>query len=287
MPTRAGIDELRLLGLLWRESPPGPRSGVGTRAVTALAVELADREGLEVVTIRRLAAEAGVTAMALYPHIGGRAELVELMLDHVAGATYARAGEPDDPDWRLRLTAVAEANWASCLAHPWVTDVAPGRSVPGPGASTKYETELRALNGIGLTDIEMEYTLTALLALVQGAARAAVADRRSREPGSRTTRDGGRGWSRPWPRSSATPAGSRPPRACPGRWARRRGRPATRRGPTGMVWTCSSTVWLVGFGEVGRRPSRSGPVTESYSSGTGAVPCGMNPDLRNPGSQDA
>ncbi|MCC6310136.1 MAG: TetR/AcrR family transcriptional regulator [Trueperaceae bacterium] len=183
MPTRAGIDELRLLGLLWRESPPGPRSGVGTRAVTALAVELADREGLEVVTIRRLAAEAGVTAMALYPHIGGRAELVELMLDHVAGATYARAGEPDDPDWRLRLTAVAEANWASCLAHPWVTDVAPGRSVPGPGASTKYETELRALNGIGLTDIEREYTLTALLALVQGAARAAVADRRSREPG--------------------------------------------------------------------------------------------------------
>src|SRR5699024_11997666 len=85
------------------------------------------------------------------------------MLDHVAGVTYETVTIPEGADWRERVTAIAEANWASCQAHPWITDLATGRPVPGPGASTKYETELRALDGIGLTDIEMEHTLTALL----------------------------------------------------------------------------------------------------------------------------
>ncbi|MEV0269449.1 TetR/AcrR family transcriptional regulator [Hamadaea sp. NPDC050747] len=181
MAKRTGVDELKLIGLLWREPPVGPRSGLSARSITALAVGLADREGLHAVTIRRLATEAGVTAMALYPHIGGRAELIELMLDHVAGATYEKVGTPNHSDWRARITAIAEANWTSCQEHPWITDIAPGRPVPGPGTSSKYEAELRALDGIGLTDIEMDHTLTALVSLVYGTARAALAARRARE----------------------------------------------------------------------------------------------------------
>ncbi|MGQ7788592.1 TetR/AcrR family transcriptional regulator C-terminal domain-containing protein [Nesterenkonia sp. K-15-9-6] len=177
------MDEVTLIGLLWRESAASSRRGISTRGITTLGVDLADREGLDAVTIRRLAAEAGVTAMALYPHIGGRAELIELMLDHVAGATYETAAAPDGEDWRERLTVIADANWASCHAHPWITDLATGRPVPGPGASAKFETELRALDGIGLTDIEMEQTLTALLSLVKGTARASLAAQASREQG--------------------------------------------------------------------------------------------------------
>lgn len=182
MTKRTGIDELKLLGLLWVESPAGTRSGISSQSITALAVALADDEGLGAVTIRRLAAEAGVTAMALYPHIGGRAELVELMLDHIAGSTYENTGVPEHADWRARISAIAHANWTGCQEHPWITDAAPGRPVPGPGASAKYEAELRALDGIGLTDIEMDHTLTALVSLVHGTARATVATQRSREP---------------------------------------------------------------------------------------------------------
>lgn len=185
MAKNTGADELKLIGLLWRESPASPRSGLTTRSITSLAVDLADREGVEAVTIRRLASEAGVTSMALYPHIAGRAELLELMLDQVAGATYETVGLPDDADWRARFNAIAAANWASCWKHPWITDAAPGRPVPGPGASSKYETELQALDGTGLTDLEMEHTLTALISLVHGTARAALANRRSREPGEK------------------------------------------------------------------------------------------------------
>ncbi|MDZ5078872.1 TetR/AcrR family transcriptional regulator [Nesterenkonia sp. HG001] len=183
MSNRRSVDEFKLIGLLWRDSPASPRSGISRQSVTALAVDLADREGLDAVTIRRLAEEAGVTAMALYPHIGGRAELVELMLDHVAGVTYEAVTISEGADWRERVTAIAEANWASCQAHPWITDLATGRPVPGPGASSKYETELRALDGIGLADIDMDYTLTAVLSLVQGTARATLAAQRSRQPG--------------------------------------------------------------------------------------------------------
>lgn len=181
MAKRAGVDELELIGLLWRGAAASPRSGLSTKSVTELAVGLADREGLDAVTIRRLASEAGVTAMALYPHIGGHAELVELMLDHVAGSTYASTKIPADADWRIRVTSIAEANWNNCQAHPWITDISSGRPVPGPGATTKYEVELRALDGIGMTDIELEHTLTALLALVEGTARTALATQRSRE----------------------------------------------------------------------------------------------------------
>lgn len=49
--------------------------------------------------------------MALYPHIGGRAELIELMFDQVAGEIYAEAGTLTGGDWRARITAVAHANW--------------------------------------------------------------------------------------------------------------------------------------------------------------------------------
>lgn len=182
MSSRTEVDELKLLGLLWRESQASPRSGLTTRDLTAMAVDLADREGVSAVTIRRLATEAGVTPMALYPHIGGRAELIALMLDHVAGAVYTAEGPLDDPQWRTRVTQIAKANWASCQQHPWHIDVTPGRPVPGPGAVSKYETELRALDDMGLSDIEMDQTLTALIALVHGTARASLAAQSARAP---------------------------------------------------------------------------------------------------------
>ena len=187
------VDAFKLIGLLWGTAPAATRSGIGTAGITALAVDIADREGLEAVTLRRVAAAAGVTAMALYPHIGGRAELIELMFDRVAGETYAQAQPAPAPDWRARVEAIARANWATCMRHPWVTELALGRPVPGPGASAKYEAELRALDGIGLADLDMEYTLTALLAFVHGVARAELAARRSRE---RSGRDDTQWWHR-------------------------------------------------------------------------------------------
>ncbi|MFI6297380.1 TetR/AcrR family transcriptional regulator [Nonomuraea sp. NPDC050790] len=172
-------DPIKLIGLLWKPTEAVSRSGLTPRRVTGAAIAVADAEGLDALTIRRVAGDLGVSPMALYPHVAGRAELIELMLDAVAAEVYATGPLPAEAAaWRARIERVAQANWDHHMAHPWTVDVAPGRPVPGPGVSGKYEAELAALDGLRLGDIEMDQTLTAVLGLVSSAARGVISMRR-------------------------------------------------------------------------------------------------------------
>jgi AcrR family transcriptional regulator len=172
--TSAG-DPARTLALLWGTAPAprrGPGRGLQLQAVVEAATDLADREGLGAVTMRRVAQQLGVSAMTLYTYVPGKAELVDLMLD----AAYRRlplaptAGRP----WRVRLAEVAEENRGLYLAHPWASAVSTLRPPLGPGLMAKYEHELAALDGLGLTDVERDDALTCLLAFVQAGARSAA-----------------------------------------------------------------------------------------------------------------
>lgn len=164
-----------LLGLLWAPSQAVGRSGATVGAITRAAVGIADAEGLAAVTMRRVADVVGVGAMTLYSYVPGHAELLELMLDDVARAVYPPGTEPETADgWRAGVQRVVEANWAHHLAHPWTLEVSPGRPVLGPGVAMKYEAELRPLDGVGLTDDEMDNLLTTVLGMVESAAKAHV-----------------------------------------------------------------------------------------------------------------
>jgi AcrR family transcriptional regulator len=123
-------------------------------AVVAAATRLADAEGLEAVTMRRVAQALGVVAMTLYTYVPGKAELLDLMLD----AAYTRMARPrvSRQPWRERLTRIAEENMALFEAHPWAAAISTIRPPLGPGLMAKYEHELSALEGLGLDDIEME-----------------------------------------------------------------------------------------------------------------------------------
>ena len=140
--------------------------------VVEAATALADQEGLGAVTMRRVAQHLGVSAMTLYTYVPGKAELVDLMLD----AAYRRLPLTDTTGrpWRARLTAVAEENRALYLAHPWASAVSVLRPPLGPGLMAKYEHELGALDGLGLSDLETDDALTFLLSFVQANARATV-----------------------------------------------------------------------------------------------------------------
>ncbi|MBT0772233.1 TetR/AcrR family transcriptional regulator C-terminal domain-containing protein [Kineosporia sp. J2-2] len=180
-------DPVKLIGLLWRPTVSTGRSGLTPKLITDAAIRVADDEGLDAITLRRVAEELHVSAMTLYPYIAGRPELIELMLDAVTGEVYTGQDLPAGrSDWRDRVRHIVTANWQHHLRHPWTVDVRPGRPVPGPGASGKYETELRALDGIGLSDLEMEHTLTSLLATVSGLARETVELNRAREQSSQS-----------------------------------------------------------------------------------------------------
>jgi TetR/AcrR family tetracycline transcriptional repressor len=91
--------------------------------VAEKALSLGDREGLEAVTIRRLAQELGVTPMALYWHFKNKDELLEGIVDHaIAGVRADRAaGDP----WPKQLRAMLEALVAVMRRHPCLADLLP------------------------------------------------------------------------------------------------------------------------------------------------------------------
>ncbi|MEA2188131.1 MAG: hypothetical protein QOK16_3142 [Solirubrobacteraceae bacterium] len=169
-------DPARTLELLWRDPKATPRRGpvrgLSLDDVVAVATDLADREGLQAVTMRRVAQALEVAAMTLYTYVPSKAELLDLMLD-AAYAQMPRAETTGQP-WRQRLAAVAEENRALFHAHPWAATVSTLRPPLGPGLMAKYEHELSALDGLGLDDVEIDDALTYLLSFVQAGARAAA-----------------------------------------------------------------------------------------------------------------
>ncbi|WP_214364245.1 TetR/AcrR family transcriptional regulator [Pseudonocardia sp. H11422] len=178
MPTdrSSAGDPDRTLALLWRDPSTaprrGPRQGLSIDAVVDAATRLADTEGLAAVTMRRVAQALGVAPMTLYTYVPGKAELLDLMLD-AAYAAMPRTDTSGQP-WRERVTAVAEENRTLYAEHPWAATVSTSRPPLGPGQMTKYEHELRALDGLGLSDVDLDAALAHLLGFVRSHARDAA-----------------------------------------------------------------------------------------------------------------
>jgi hypothetical protein len=77
--------------------------------------------------------------------------------------------------WREKLTAMAWSNWQLYQRHPWLLQVmAMSRPPLGPNGIADYEYNLRAVDGIGLTELEMDAVVSMVSVYVQGVARAAA-----------------------------------------------------------------------------------------------------------------
>jgi AcrR family transcriptional regulator len=168
-------DPARSMALLWRTPPagdprPGPKSSLGVDRIVGAAVRLADAEGLGTFSMRRVAAELGVAAMTLYTHVPGKGELVDLMLDAVLGELYPDERVVTSGTWRTRVKTVAQANWDFFLRHPWAVHLGTGRPPLGPGLMRKYELELRAVDGLGLSEVQMDLLVTLVGGFVRGTA---------------------------------------------------------------------------------------------------------------------
>jgi len=159
--------------LLW--APKQPRKpGLSADRIVEAAIALADREGLDAVSMRRVAQELGGGTMSLYRHVPGKNELLELMFDRVIGEGVDV--EPPPGTWRERLETIAWKSWRLYHSHPWVIAVSHTRPPLGPGVLDSYEQMLRAVDGIGLTGAEMNATCTLISDFTSGAARRAVSE---------------------------------------------------------------------------------------------------------------
>ncbi|MFG1674864.1 TetR/AcrR family transcriptional regulator [Micromonospora sp. NPDC049282] len=149
---RAGeVDKKRLFELLWG-APAGPRRGprptLSPAAVARAGIAVADADGLDGLTMQRVAESLGVTKMALYRYVPGRAELVALMLD-------AALGKPPPPPagagWREQLDDWTRRLVERFRRHPWAQAAAVGARLPGPNELSWVERVVAALAGAGLT----------------------------------------------------------------------------------------------------------------------------------------
>jgi AcrR family transcriptional regulator len=169
-------DPAKSLELLWRrpahpQRTRGPKPALSVDQIVTAALKIADAEGLAAMSMRRVADELGVGAMTLYRYFPGKGELLDVMLDTVYGELprHVVSGE-----WRARLDEVARENRELYLRHPWLLQVATSRPPLGPNVMAKYEWELTTVDGIGLTDIEMDSTVALVNGYVHGAVRTAV-----------------------------------------------------------------------------------------------------------------
>jgi AcrR family transcriptional regulator len=177
-PEYTGRGDPRLtIQLLWGGKPRGGRGrkpGLSVERIVAAGIALADREGLEAVSMRRVAQELGGGTMSLYRHVPGKGELLDLMFDRVVAESVDVPDLPDDAGWRARLEALAWQSWRVFLRHPWLLQISAARPPLGPGVLDSYHVLLEAVDGIGLDGAEMNATVTLVADFVAGAARRAI-----------------------------------------------------------------------------------------------------------------
>lgn len=142
----------RYLQLLWgieESGRRGPKPGRNIREIGAAAVALADRHGLEAVSMKAVAAELGLTTMSLYRYVDSKDELSAVMLDVAYGPVGDRLTHRGR--WRTRTEAWARAVAEMCREHPWIVDL----DLPGPPLTPHtidwMEAGVRALAPAGLT----------------------------------------------------------------------------------------------------------------------------------------
>ncbi|WP_239678220.1 TetR/AcrR family transcriptional regulator [Natronosporangium hydrolyticum] len=165
----------RSVDLLWQ--PPerprrGPKPSLSIERIVAAAIEIADAEGLEALSMQRMAGQLGFTAMSLYRYVPSKDHLIDIMLDAASGPAPELASV--EGDWRTRIEAWVTALWERFQRHPWMLR-APISSPPiGPNQLAWFESCLQVLATTGLNEDEMVSLTLFLNSATQGLARTSM-----------------------------------------------------------------------------------------------------------------
>jgi AcrR family transcriptional regulator len=168
------------LDLLWgrrERGRRGPRPGLSADAIVAAAVRLADAEGLEAVSMARVAAELGFTTMSLYRYVANKEELLQLMWN--ASALGAESLVIEGEDWRARLRTWAVIQRDMLDRHPWVTQMPMAAPPVAPNSLHFVERGLRTMDGTGLADADKLRVIGLLASYTLSEARMAEDARRA------------------------------------------------------------------------------------------------------------
>jgi AcrR family transcriptional regulator len=144
---------------------PRQRTTLTRDAVVAAAVEVADRDGADAVTVRRVAEALGSSPMALYHHVDGKDALLDAMVD----AVHAELAVPrDDLPWSEALRERCRDLHRVLLAHPWAVPLLDSRTSPGPATLGHLDALLGVLYAAGLPTPVIAHAVAVLDAFVYG-----------------------------------------------------------------------------------------------------------------------
>ncbi len=156
--------------LVWeKERVPsrGPKPALSTGAIARTAIRIADAEGLEAVTMQRVARESDVTTMALYRYFPGKSDLVAVMIDAAGGSAPILTA--DSHSWKEQLL-----EWTCGCAeiyrrHRWFLEATTTRrAMMGPNELAWVEAALKLLAEAGLAPSECWYAFLAIIGHIRG-----------------------------------------------------------------------------------------------------------------------
>ena len=141
------------------------RAPVNVDRTLRVALAVADGEGIEAVTMRRLARELGVEAASLYHHVNGKEAILDGLVDLVAAEI-----EPPmlSAAWREAISQRAHNTRAVLRRHPWAVSLMASRTSPGPATLRLLETGIRCFREDGFSVLLAAHAVSAVDSYVHG-----------------------------------------------------------------------------------------------------------------------
>jgi AcrR family transcriptional regulator len=150
-------------GPVWARPAPGERRPAWSREqIVATALAIADAEGWEAVSMRRIAAELGAGTMSLYHYVRTKDELVAYVGDAIMGELLIADDELPD-GWRDGLAEIARRTRAVFTRHPWILrHFGEGEDTPGPNGMRHFEQSMKVAARTGV-ELEQQFELVMLV----------------------------------------------------------------------------------------------------------------------------
>ena len=161
------------------EPGDAPRAQLTRQRVVAAAIELADRDGIESISMRKLAQELGVEAMSLYTHVRNKDDLLDGMADAVVSEIPLSGG---GEGWRTVLRQMVLAARAVMLRHTWAPRTVETRAAPGPAALGYANAVIGILREGGFTVAQTHHALHILGSRLLGFTQALFDDSGDLDP---------------------------------------------------------------------------------------------------------
>ena len=164
---------------LWtggRAGSRGPKPALDLDRIVDAAIAIADTDGLDAVSMARVGEALGCSAMALYRHVSGKAQLLSLMVDAVAGQL---ALPPRRGAWREDLAAWTRAQIDGMVERPWFLELPLTVAVPGPRRMRWMEAGFEILKDFDLPGDDKLEILGLLAQYVLSATRLEIEMRRA------------------------------------------------------------------------------------------------------------